>query len=74
MLINKKFRFPYADSDNRCHDCGVLPGEIHHENCDVEKCFWTGRQKLGCDCGKCSKQLAWNKRVPFGFESNPLSK
>ena len=34
----------------RCHDCGVVAGRIHHWHCDVADCPNFGQQLLGCDC------------------------
>jgi len=70
----KKYLFPYSTKDGRCHDCGVLPGEIHHEGCDVERCPFTYVQKLGCGCGKCNKKLPFRVRIPFGFEDYRIRK
>ena len=34
-----------------CHDCGVLPGQLHVELvCDMEQCPRCGGQVIGCDC------------------------
>lgn len=30
-------RIPY-DGQERCHDCNVLRGQLHHPGCDVERC------------------------------------
>jgi len=69
-MVQKRFVFGYGNNlEGRCHDCGVLPGEIHHTGCDVEVCPWTFRQRVTCSCGKCSDQyIPYSFRVPFGFE------
>jgi hypothetical protein len=33
-----------------CHDCGVLEGEFHVPNCDVEECPICGSQFITCEC------------------------
>jgi hypothetical protein len=38
-----------ADS-KPCHDCGVIKGEFHVPECDVERCPACGGQIFGCDC------------------------
>jgi len=33
-----------------CHDCGVPFGNIHHVDCDMERCPKCRGQLLGCEC------------------------
>jgi len=40
----------WFDSNEICHDCGVIKGGYHHPGCDVEKCPKCGGQLIGCDC------------------------
>ena len=69
----KKYIFPYANEDGRCHDCGVSAGEWHYDGCDVETCPFTFKQRIGCDCGKC-EELGLTDKVPFGFELEEVRK
>ena len=34
----------------RCPDCNVVPGGIHHMNCDQEQCPKCSGQLISCDC------------------------
>lgn len=69
----KKYRFPYANDQGRCHDCGVSAGEWHYDGCDVERCPRTFQQRLGCDCGYCD-DLNLVEKIPFGFEDEVTRK
>jgi hypothetical protein len=33
-----------------CGDCGAMPGELHQQGCDVERCPRCGCQMISCDC------------------------
>lgn len=33
-----------------CHDCAVIPGELHVPGCDVERCPACDGQSIACDC------------------------
>ena len=37
-------------ADERCHDCGVVVGGVHHEGCDMEECPRCHGQLFSCDC------------------------
>ena len=67
----KKYTFPCSDSEGRCHDCGVSAGEWHYDGCDVERCPFTFKQRIGCDCGRC-EDLALTEKIPFGFETKEV--
>ena len=39
-----------CQDDDRCHDCGVPIGQIHHITCDMETCPRCSDQLLKCEC------------------------
>lgn len=40
----------FAEHSERCHDCNVAVGGIHHRGCDVERCPRCFVQIIGCAC------------------------
>ena len=38
-----------ASAGSGCPGCGVRPGEVHVEGCDVARCGACGSQRLGCE-------------------------
>ena len=51
-----------------CPDCGAAVGQTHYEGCDVERCGWTGRQRLSCTGrahpGAACRPTAWDGYWP----------
>ena len=56
-----------------CHDCGVKPGQIHQDNCDVERCSVCGGQRLQCECQDHDSAFArWTGIWPGSAEADYL--
>jgi hypothetical protein len=50
VVGNKTFeriRHP-TDAADRCGDCGVMPGGVHHFGCDMERCPSCDGQLISC--------------------------
>ena len=57
-----------------CHDCEAKPGEVHKDNCDVERCSVCGGQRLQCNCARHDKVFArWTGIWPGKAEANFLN-
>ena len=57
-----------ANNDMSCHDCGVIPGQKHHEGCDVARCTTCGGQRLSCDCEEENEDV-WDGIWPGTIEA-----
>ncbi len=42
--------YPFDEMTERCGDCGVPKGAVHHHGCDLEQCPACKRQLLTCAC------------------------
>ena len=47
----------YHDVNNRCHDCNIVNGKIHHFGCDMERCPKCKEQFVCCDCNNGTLQF-----------------
>lgn len=60
---------------HNCHDCGAKPGEVHHDQCDVQRCSVCGGQRLMClmSTGGCKghdkKFARWSGFWPGSLEA-----
>lgn len=62
-----------ANRPINCPDCGVSPGEIHLDHCDVERCSCCGDQKMSCYCHPHDKAFArWTGFWPGSLEAESL--
>ena len=56
---------------NTCPDCGVSPGELHLDMCDVERCPYCGGQYISCGCHNIwnvTDCLPWTGEWPGALE------
>lgn len=50
MIERIKCGDPRDFCNERCSDCGAIPGEYHLEGCDCERCPICGNQLITCGC------------------------
>ena len=55
-----------SDQIQDCPDCGVPPGSIHQQDCDLEQCPNCGGKVLSCRCTNNQRavRLPWNGDYP----------
>lgn len=46
----------WPDLPERCPDCAVHLGNVHHSGCDIEMCPHCERQLLTCECDTIIEQ------------------
>jgi hypothetical protein len=43
-------RIPFNGNLDRCNDCGVTSGKVHHQDCSQEECPSCYEQLITCGC------------------------
>ena len=59
-FVERLPRTPHQDREP-CHDCAVLPGQLHVPGCDWERCPKCGEQAISCPCR--GKGMIWPYRT-----------
>ncbi|MBB2684932.1 UNVERIFIED_ORG: hypothetical protein GGD47_002516 [Rhizobium etli] len=60
-----------------CHDCGVLPGQLHVHGCDMEECPLCEGQAISCGCSMLAvthdEVEKWEEHLP-PFDKAPYER
>ncbi len=51
-------------TNQRCYDCGIALGGLHHLGCDIEECPSCGNQLLSCGCQTHDDDDDWDDWRP----------
>ena len=46
--------------NHRCHDCGIIEGQLHETGCDMEICPFCNGQLISCKCVYKKLNISWD--------------
>jgi hypothetical protein len=54
--------------EDTCPGCGVAPGELHADGCDIERCPYCGSQLISCLCPASEQGVPADDCMPWTGE------